>query len=358
MSAVSYGEHPLSQCSNSAPDSPEPLIRGRPEVTPHFLAAIVESSGDAILSKDLDGIITSWNKGAQRLFGYTAEEAIGKPVQILIPEDRRNEELTILERIRRGERLEHYETIRRRKDGSLVEISLTVSPIRMPDGTIVGASKIARDITERKRAHERQLFLIRELQHRTQNLFALIQSIANRSLVGSLARAKKVFEGRLHALAQAHAVLAETALKGAPLDEIIRRELAGFSDHLSVSGCDIVLNTPAAQQFALIIHELATNAVKYGALSVPGGRVSIGCDIKRTDRNGTFSFLWKENGGPPVSVPKRKGFGSVVLLDSVQQFGQHVKLDYEPQGLRYELRFPLSAIEASSSEAANENLAG
>jgi PAS domain S-box-containing protein len=118
------------------------------------LAAIVETSDDAIVSKDLNGIIASWNNGAERLFGYTAAEVIGKPVTILIPLERADEESYILERIRRGERVDHYETVRRRKDGSEVDISLTVSPIRDRSGKVVGASKIARDITERKRAEE------------------------------------------------------------------------------------------------------------------------------------------------------------------------------------------------------------
>jgi PAS domain S-box-containing protein len=115
------------------------------------LSAIVESSDDAIASKDLNGTIVSWNRGAERLFGYTAAEIIGQPVTILIPEDRLNEEPGILARIRAGERIEHYETVRRRKDGSLIDISLTVSPVRDDDGRIVGASKIARDVGARKR---------------------------------------------------------------------------------------------------------------------------------------------------------------------------------------------------------------
>lgn len=115
-----------------------------------WLAAIVDSSDDAIVSKDLDGIITSWNAGAQRLFGYTARETIGRPVTMLMPEHRKEEETRLLERIRRGERVEHFETVRRRKDGSLVDVSLTVSPVKDATGKIVGASKIARDISERK----------------------------------------------------------------------------------------------------------------------------------------------------------------------------------------------------------------
>ena len=118
------------------------------------LVAIVESSDDAIVSKNLDGIITSWNRGAESIFGYSAQEVIGQPVTILIPEDRANEEPSILRRIRAGEKIEHYETIRRRKDGTLLNISLTVSPIVDAAGRVVGASKIARDITERKRSEE------------------------------------------------------------------------------------------------------------------------------------------------------------------------------------------------------------
>lgn len=133
----------------------EPLTNLRsPSLARFWLAAIIESADDAIVSKTLDGVITSWNAGAQRIFGYTAEEVLGKHIGILIPEDHIDEEPTILARLKAGKRIEHYETVRRRKDGSLVEISLTVSPVRDASGKIIGASKIARDISERKRAEE------------------------------------------------------------------------------------------------------------------------------------------------------------------------------------------------------------
>jgi PAS domain S-box-containing protein len=146
-----------------------------------WLGSIVESSDDAIISKTLDAIITSWNKGAERMFGYTAEEAVGRPVTILIPPDRQHEERTILERIGRGERIEHYETVRQHKDGSLIAISLTISPIRDVEGRIVGASKIARDITERRRAEAREKTLMAELTHmnRVATLGLLSASIAH-----------------------------------------------------------------------------------------------------------------------------------------------------------------------------------
>ncbi|HEY4078864.1 MAG TPA: PAS domain S-box protein [Rhizomicrobium sp.] len=132
------------------------------------LSAIVESSDDAILSKDLNGIIQSWNKGAERIFGYAAEEAIGQPVLMLIPEDRHDEEPAIIERIRLGERVDHYETLRRRKDGTLIDISLTISPVKDKRGIVIGASKIARDISDRKHAE-------REKQKQTRRLDILNQ---------------------------------------------------------------------------------------------------------------------------------------------------------------------------------------
>ena len=138
------------------------------------LAAIVQSSEDAIVSKDLNGVIATWNPGAERLFGYTAQEAIGRSVKMLIPADQLDEEPRILERIRRGETVSHYETIRRRKDGALLDISLTVSPIIDEHGTIVGASKIARDITEQK--HTQQL--VRESEERFRSLANAIPQLA------------------------------------------------------------------------------------------------------------------------------------------------------------------------------------
>ena len=123
-----------------------------PELAPYWLSALIESADDAIISKTLEGIITSWNEGARRIFGYEADEVIGKSVTILIPEGHLDEEPAILARLRAGQRIEHYETVRVRKDGRLINISLTVSPIKGPDGRIVGASKIARDITEQRQA--------------------------------------------------------------------------------------------------------------------------------------------------------------------------------------------------------------
>lgn len=146
--------------------------RNRGEEASRRLAAIIESSDDAIITKDLNGVITSWNASAQRLFGYTPEEAIGNPITLLIPADRLHEEPRILGRIRRGERIDHYETVRRRKDGTLLDISVTVSPLKDQSGTIIGASKIARDITERTQNERR-----RTAQYTVANLLASSSSM-------------------------------------------------------------------------------------------------------------------------------------------------------------------------------------
>ena len=146
------------------------IERVRAQKATQQLISIVESSHDAIVSKDLNGIISTWNRGAERLFGYTADEVLGKSITILIPPDRLEEEPDILARIRKGELVDHFETRRQRKDGSIVDISLTISPVRDAKGRIIGASKIARDITERKQADAK----IKESERRLQDLLAAV----------------------------------------------------------------------------------------------------------------------------------------------------------------------------------------
>jgi two-component system cell cycle sensor histidine kinase/response regulator CckA len=169
--------------------------RKQAEKAKHRLAAIIESSDDAIISKDLNGIITSWNHGAEQIFGYRETEIIGKPITVLIPTDRHGEELAILARIRRGERIEHYETIRQCKNGSLVDISLSVSPIKDAEGKIIGASKIARDITRRKQMEaaleEAKDAFTKELQKRVEERTVELE-LANLALRKEMEEQKKL----------------------------------------------------------------------------------------------------------------------------------------------------------------------
>ena len=311
------------------------------------LSAIVESSEDAILSKNLDGIIMSWNRGAERLFGYSADEMIGKSVTLLFPADRYNEEPEILGRIRRGERIEHYETVRLRKDGTLIDISLSVSPLRGHGGEIIGASKIARDISERKQAQARQEILTRELHHRTKNLFAVVQSVVSRSFTGkrSVKDAETAVKNRLRSLAQTHALLVEKDWQGADLAAVVRTEMSPYPDRVTIDGPTLVLSSQAAQNFALAVHELATNAAKYGALSDQAGWVHISWSVLQANGDSQFSFRWQERGGPLVEPPTIKGFGAVVLEQVMAEyFAVPPKIEFAPGGVCYELKGSLDAV--------------
>jgi PAS domain S-box-containing protein len=302
--------------------------RKQAEENAQRLALIVESSDDAIISKDInDGVIKSWNKGAARLFGYDAEEVIGKPVTILMPPDRVNEEPAILERLRRGERVDHYETVRRRKDGSLIDISLTVSPIHSADGRVIGASKIARDITERKRAQEQQKLLLAEVMHRVKNTLATVQAIASQTLRQAPAEEREAFTARLHALAKAHDLLTSDRWDRAPLRAVVDAALAPFEQRRFVlRGQDTWLDASKSLQMTLALHELATNAVKYGALSTATGTVDLVWE--KVDAVG-LQFCWKERNGPAVKRPKHKGFGSILIEHTFED----ARFEYGPSGV-------------------------
>ena len=304
----------------------------------HWLGSIVASSDDAIVSKSLDGIIASWNKGAERVFGYLAEEAIGRPITILIPEDRQDEEVEILRRIRRGERIEHFETIRRRKDGRLIAISLTVSPVKNAEGKIIGASKIARDITEQKQSQEQIATLAREVEHRGKNLLASVQAIVNLSQSDTPRGLKEAIEGRIQALANVQSLFVDSRWVGADLSAMAAQELAPYGatgqKRVGIDGPPTVLEPTAAQAVAITLHELATNAAKYGSLSVSEGRVDL---TWRRAAGGELILRWAESGGPQVQEPGRQGFGSKIIKQMIGQLRGEARFDWHPRGLVCEM---------------------
>lgn len=322
------------------------------------IAAIVESSDDAIVSKDLNSIITSWNQGAERLFGYSAEEAVGKSVTMLIPPDRQDEEPAILARIRRGERVEHYESVRQRKDGSTIDISLTISPIRDKDGKIVGASKIARDISFRKRAEEQQRLIFREMDHRIKNLFAVAGGVVTMSARSAKTAEElaSVVRDRLVSLAKANDLTLKLTADGTHrtqqstlLHTLIRTILSPYDGgtdkggaRVAISGPDIPIAGDGVTGFALLLHEFATNAAKYGALSTQSGSINIACS-ENTDQ---FAVTWTERGGPPVDrQAKVEGFGTLLARATVQsQFGGVIAWDWNPAGLTIDLSFPKDRV--------------
>ena len=315
----------------------ETLVRDRTEEITQYLAAIVQSSDDAIISKDLHGTITSWNKSAEQLFGYAFAEAVGKPITMLIPHDRQEEELAILERINRGERTDHYETVRQRKDGSLIEISLTVSPLRNAQGAIIGASKIARDITGRKRSEEQLFILAREAAHRAKNMLAIVQATVHLSHANTAHELKRAIEGRIQALANVAELFAKSRWKGADLRTLVTQELSPFCQQgltqCRVEGPSLMLEPNTAQAIGSTLHELATNAAKYGALSAPDGRVHV--EWSPTDNNQVV-LRWTETGGPHVEPPTREGFGTQLMKAMIGgQLQGTIRFDWRPEGLMW-----------------------
>ena len=331
--------------------------RKRADAHAQRLASIVESSDDAIVSKDLNGIIASWNSGAQRVFGYTAEEMIGRPVTVLMPPERENEEPGILERIRRGERIDHYETVRQRKDGSLIDVSLTVSPVRDSAGEIIGASKVARDITERRRARDQQQLLLREMDHRIKNLFALASGVVSLSArsAGSPAELAASIRDRLQALARAHALTLSVPSAIAPTEHpatlhALVKTIAspyenranGERERVTVTGADVPLCNSSLTSLALLLHEFTTNAAKYGALSTPEGRVDAHCEVVGDE----LLLKWNERGGPaPGDQVSADGFGSVLIRSAIEgQLGGTISRDWLPEGLAIRLSLPLDRL--------------
>lgn len=430
------------------------------------LAAIVESSEEAIIAKSLRGIITSWNKGAERLLGYSAEEMIGESVWKLIPEDGEHDEIEILNTVRTGQSVPSHESVRLHRTGRRIHVAVSVSPILNAQGMVVGASTIARDVTERKRQTEqlrenearlrlalkgaragawdfdlrrrelhwspemyalygldpargqpsremltqrisadhrkrarrefssallqggsftiefpiirpdgteiwtalagdvikdergrpvsargisqditerknwekRQAILLRELSHRVKNTLAVVQSAARQTLRSSPDPRSFVgaFEGRIRSLAASHSLLTEADWSGAKLDTIIRHQVAAlvhdYDERFRLRGPDVVLSAEMATQIGLVLHELATNAVKYGALSVPEGTVNVAWSFTPAK----LCLIWRETGGPGIDkTPDFSGFGTLLIKLSAAKVTQR----YGPRGLVCKLEF-------------------
>ncbi|MES2292674.1 MAG: PAS domain S-box protein [Pseudomonadota bacterium] len=314
------------------------------------LAAIVESSDDGIISKDLNGIVRSWNGGAERIFGYTAEEMIGKSITTVIPTEFHDQEPVILSRIAKGERIDRFETIRQRKDGTKFHVSLTISPVRDRDGRIVGASKIARDITDLRSSQERQELLLREMNHRIKNLFAVasgVLALSSRSAT-NVKDLTTTVQARLSALSRAHELILPRngASTGTNLGDLTRTILAPYESaahEVIIEGPQIACGPGASTSFALLLHEFATNAVKYGALAYAGGRLRVSWTVS----DAALALKWCEENLPvDLVAPDTTGFGSFLVDATTRSLSAKLDRDWSNRTLTITMRVPLERLGA------------
>ncbi|MCP5390033.1 MAG: PAS domain S-box protein [Sphingomonadaceae bacterium] len=446
------------------------------------LAAIVESSADAIVSKTLTGTIMTWNESAERIFGYTADEMIGESVWRLVPADRVAEEEGFLACVARGDKVENVETVRLRKNGSPVFVSMTISPILDDNDVIVGASTITRDvtaihnarerlheseerfraladnmsqfawmadatgwifwynrrwydytgttleqmqgwgwksvhhpdhvdrvvtriqeswdsgepwedtfplrgrdgeyrwflsralpirdeagkivlwfgtntdITEQKEREEQIRLLMREVNHRSKNMLALVQAIARQTATADPQDFIELFQERIQGLSASQNLLVQSGWRGAGIVDLVESQLAHFEDlvdnRIRLHGPALILSSSAAQAIGMVLHELGTNAGKYGALSTDTGTVDIVWYEQGDGEEREFHMLWQESGGPEVSTPTRQGFGSVVIEKMVGvSLGSTSDLRFEPHGVCWQLRGPSAKIVAERPPA-------
>jgi len=313
--------------------------------------AVVETAADGIITIDAQGIIQSVNPEAERLFGYRNEEIVGQNVKTLMASpDREHHDEYLARYLRTGVAKIigiGREVTGQRKDGSAIPLFLSIGEFELNGERFF--TGILRDITDRRRWEQHQALLMAEIDHRAKNLLAAIQAMVllTKSSACSVGDYADTLIGRLHAMARAHDLLARDQWQGARLGELVRDEFAAYvgsdSDAVEITGEDVLLRPRAAQTLSLALHELTTNAAKYGALSVPGGRVAIVSSIERSPVGQTLLLSWTESGGPEVTPPENRGFGSVVIERSIaHDLAGSAALEFERAGIRCIIRVPLS----------------
>jgi PAS domain S-box-containing protein len=320
------------------------------------LAAIVSHSSDAIVSVDYNGRILNANRAFSEIFQFERRETIGaKLTELIVPESFRAQ---FEDKLRRAaQRPVKGEVVRRRrKDGVCMDFSLSLAPIRDEEtGEIVAISAIYRDVTPLIRAAEHIEFLLREVNHRSKNMLAVVQAVARQTARFSESPEAFTdgFMARLAAIGASHDMLVSRDWRGVQIDELTRIQCCELvqseESRITVSGDLIEINPRAAESYGLALHELATNAVKYGALSTPEGTVELTFALDEAAR--TYRLSWRERGGPPVSAPQRSGFGACVLTRTApQSIEGESHLEFLADGLIYSLSAPLSQIVMGGTE--------
>jgi PAS domain S-box-containing protein len=321
------------------------------------LAAIVASTGEAILGRSLDGIIQSWNPAAEQMFGFTADEVVGRSAAILVPDHLVSELEEIHDKVRAGQTVS-LETIRRTKDGREIHVAINIAPTRDEAGTITGLCSVTHDISDRKRREDHTAFLMRELAHRSKNLLAVVKGMASQTARQSetIDQFQIHFNRRIHGLANSQDLLVRQNWEGAYLDELIRAQLDVFVDaggpRVRLKGPRVFLESEAVQNIGLALHELATNASKYGALLDSAGYISISWRLDpKMAKDRRLHLVWQEHDGPPVIAPTRAGFGRMVIERMVGQALQgSVTLEFPSTGVVWRLEIPARYTQAIFSK--------
>jgi PAS domain S-box-containing protein len=338
---------------------------GSGQETASVLDAIVSYSGDAIVSFTLDGTIRTWNMGAERLFGYSAEEAIGRPLSILVPPDKQDEPTKYFPRSSAGELLQ-FETVRVGKGNRRIDVSVSTGPIRSASGRIIGVSSIFHDIRDRKQREDHIHLVMRELSHRANNLLAVIHAIARRTAkqTTTIEEFDRRFSARLQALAHSHEILVKGDWHGAQLGDLVKSQLTPFADvshRVQTEGPEIMLSPRAVEQIGIALHELATNAVKHGALSNANGSVRVHWKFEQDDddKDGHLRITWQESGGPRVATPTHEGFGFLVLQRIVPAaLNGRAEFELLPHGINWTITIPMpNAVGLSREHSLLEFLA-
>jgi PAS domain S-box-containing protein len=321
---------------------------------------LVEEANDIVATLDLNLNIITANPAAERLLGYAPQDLVGTSLRRYVREGQLPKYDGKVEQRLRGKRPPQCELELVGRTGRPVTLEVNPRLVVSPGGDAVEIHVVARDVSERKEAEARQKLFVRELQHRAKNLLAVVQSTVNNTLVRSrdLTTAREAIAGRLEALARAQDFAAPGNAAGmVPLRDLVASELSAFGARMTMDGASVAIGSAFAQKLALLLHELATNAAKYGALSSPDGRVRIAWAVEQqpADREPRLRFSWVERGGPRVEPPAETGFG-MQLISAMLQGAQRVS--FAPDGLTFAFDVPFSEAMRENDPLRSNNTPG
>jgi PAS domain S-box-containing protein len=302
----------------------------------------------AIYMLDAEGHITSWNPGAEYIEGYREEEIIGQHFRAFYtPEDQQSGLPTAALKQAKEKGKYELEGWRVRKDGSRFWASVVVNPILSKKGALIGFAKIVRDITQHKRAEQHQALLVTELDHRVKNILAQVAVVAVSTRQGShsIDGFLRALDGRIQSMAAAHTLLSKSSWRSVGLDAIVRNQLAPYATdtNITISGTDIMLTAAETQAVAKVLHELATNAAKHGALSIPGGHVTVNWERKLNGDGANLSLVWQEFDGPTVkSEIIQSRYGTSLIRNLIPyELGGKVDLVFASDGVSCRIEIPI-----------------